>query len=190
MPTEATKMLFTVEDYYKIAEAGVLSERPRTELVEGEILEMSGMGVAHAMAIARSSRLFFRVYEGKAEVRVRLPLPLSRFSEFEPDLCLVRSERPAMETRHPQPSEVFLVMEIADSSLRYDRDMKLPIYATAGVTEVWISDLPNRKLHLFREPYGRIYKSALQLNATDSVSAIDFPEVVIPVSDLAGPFRA
>jgi Uma2 family endonuclease len=190
MPTEATKKLFTVKEYYKIAEAGVLSVQRRTELVEGEILEMTGMGVAHAMAISHATRLFARWFENKAEVRIQLPLPLGRFSEFEPDLCLVRVDRPAIETRHPLPSEVFLVLEIADSSLRYDRDIKLPIYAAAGVAEVWISDLLTRRLDVFREPSRSVYKSAVQLNAGDSVCAIAFPEIAVPVLDLVGPFRA
>jgi Uma2 family endonuclease len=189
MSTEATKKLFTVEEYYRMAEAGVLPELPRTELVEGEILEMSSMGIPHAMAITRASRRFSRLFDDSVEVRVQLPLPLSRFSEFEPDLCLVRSERPAIETRHPQPADVFLVMEISDSSLRYDRDIKLPIYATAGVPEVWIIDLPNRILHVFREPAGRVYNVVLRLNATDSASTMAFPEIEIAVSDLVGPAR-
>ena len=172
-----------------MAEAGVLPERPRTELVEGEILEMSSMGVAHAMAITRANRRFSRLFDDSVEVRVQVPLPLSRFSEFEPDLCLVRSDRSALETRHPQPPDVFLVMEISDSSLRYDRDIKLPVYASAEVPEVWIADLPNRILHVFREPAGRVYNVALRLSATDSVSAIAFPEIEIAVSDLVGPAR-
>lgn len=170
-----------------MSEAGVLPERPRTELVEGEILEMSSMGVAHAMAITRSTRRFSRLFDDSVEVRVQLPLPLSRFSEFEPDLCLVRSDRSALDTRHPQPAEVLLVMEISDSSLRYDRDIKLPVYAAAAVPEVWIADLPNRILHVFREPAGRVYNVGIRLNAADSVSASAFPDIAIHVSDLLGP---
>ena len=87
MPT-ATKKLFTVDEYYKMAEAGVLSERVHTELIDGEILEMSPMGVRNASAITRANRLFSESFKDKAEVRVQLPLPVSRFSEPEPDLCL------------------------------------------------------------------------------------------------------
>jgi Uma2 family endonuclease len=190
MRTEATKKLFTVDEYYKITGAGVFSERVRTELIEGEIIEMSGMGVAHAMAITRATRLFSRVFEEKVEVRVQLPLPLSRFSEVEPDLCLVDARRPAIDIHHPEPSDVFLVVEISDSSLRYDRDVKLPVYAAAGVSEVWIEDLPNQTLHVYREPFGKVYKVALRYQPGDSVSPLAFPETSFSVSDLVRPIRS
>lgn len=187
MRTEATKKLFTVDEYYKIAQAGVFPEMVHTELIDGEIIEMSGMGVAHAMAITRATRLFSRVFGEKAEVRVQLPLPLSRFSEVEPDLCLVNAVRHGIDTHHPEPADVFLVLEIADSSLRYDRDVKLPVYAAAGVAEVWIEDLPNQTLHVYREPSGRLYKAALHLHAGDAVAPLALPETILTVSDLLRP---
>jgi Uma2 family endonuclease len=187
MRTEATKKLFTVDEYYKIAEAGVFSERIHTELIDGEIIEMSGMGVAHAMAITRASRLSFLMFEGRAEVRGQLPLPLSKFSEVEPDVCLVNVRRTGPDRHHPGPSDVFLVLEIADSSLRYDRDVKLPVYADAGVPEVWIEDLPNQILHVYREPSARLYKVALRFFPGDTVSPLAFPETRFEVSDLIRP---
>ena len=189
MRTEATKKLFTVDEYYKIVEAGVFPERVRTELIDGEIIEMTGMGVAHAMAITRATRLFSRVFGEKAEVRIQLPLPLSRFSEVEPDLCLVNADRRGIDKHHPEPADVFLVVEISDSSLRYDRDVKLPVYAAADVPEVWIEDLPNQILHVYREPFRRQYKGALRFQVGDSVSPDAFPEIVFSVSDLLRPIR-
>lgn len=184
MRTEATKKLFTVDEYYKIVEAGVFPERVRTELIEGEIIEMTGMGVAHAMAITRATRLFFRAFGERVEVRGQLPLPLSLFSEVEPDLCLVNADRRGIDAHHPEPADVFLVVEISDSSLRYDRDVKLPVYAAAGVPEVWIEDLPNQILYVYREPFRRQYKVALRFYVGDSVSPTAFPETVFSVSDL------
>jgi Uma2 family endonuclease len=187
MPTEATKKLFTVDEYYRIAEAGVLSERVHTELIEGEIIEMSPMGSRHAAAIMRANRLFVEAFKDQADIRVQMPLPVSNFSEPEPDLCVVTSDLSSYETRHPGPSDVFLVLEISDSSLRYDRDVKLPVYAAAGVTEVWIEDLPNRILHVFREPSGRKFKTALQFAPGDSVSLLAFPRISFPISSLISP---
>ena len=117
------------------------------------------------MRYVSGTRLFSQVFGEKAEVRIQLPL--SRFSEvdgFVPD--------------------VFLVVEISDSSLRYDRDVKLPVYAAADVPEVWIEDLPNQILHVYREPFRRQYKVALRFHVGDSVSPDAFPEVVFSVSDL------
>jgi Uma2 family endonuclease len=190
MPTEATKKLFTVDEYYKIAEAGVLSERAHTELIDGEIIEMSPMGVRHAAAITRANRLFSDAFKDKAEVRVQLPLPIGKFSEPEPDLCLVNPNRPSSETQHPGPGDVFLVLEISDSSLRYDRDVKLPVYAASGVAEVWIEDLPHRTLHVYRDPDGRAYKTVLFFSGEDSVSPLAFPGTAFTVSSLIGPSPA
>ena len=187
MPTEATKKLFTVDEYYKMAEIGVLSERVRTELINGEVIEVSSMGVAHAAAITRANELFSATFPKRAEVRVQLPLRLSLHSEPEPDLCLVKPRPDYYGTRHPVPADVLLVLEISDFSLRYDREVKLPIYAAAGVVEVWIEDLPNRTLHVFREPQGSGYKTALQFRSDESVSPLAFPEVAFAVSALIGP---
>jgi Uma2 family endonuclease len=87
---------------------------------------------------------------------------------------------------HPGPDDVLFVLEISDSSLRYDRDVKLPVYAAAGVAEVWIEDLPNRTLHVYREPEGRGYKTALQFRSDESVSPLAFPEIAFAVSALIG----
>jgi len=184
MPMEATRKLFTVDEYYKLAEIGVLSVCVRTELIEGEILEMSPMGTSHAASIARATELFVLSLRGKADVRVQLPLRLSLHSEPEPDVCIVKPRLDRYGTHHPGPDDVLLVLEISDSSLRYDRDVKLPIYAAAGVAEVWIEDLPNQTLHVFREPHGSGYTTALQFRSDESVSPLAFPEIAFTVSAL------
>jgi Uma2 family endonuclease len=190
MPTEATKKLFTVDEYYKLAEIGVLSECVRTELLEGEILEMSPMGTSHAASIARATESFVVSLSGKADVRVQLPLRLSAHSEPEPDVCLVKPRLDRYGTHHPGPDDVLLVLEISDSSLRYDRDVKLPIYAAAGVAEAWIEDLPNRTLHVYREPQGGGYKTVLQFRSDESVSPLAFPATAFTVASLIGPIPA
>ena len=91
------------------------------------------------------------------------------------------------DIHHPEPPDVLLVVEVSDSSLRYDRDVKLPVYAAAGVAEVWIEDLPNQILHVYREPFGRLYKVALRFRRGGFVAPIAFPETVLSVSDLLRP---
>jgi Uma2 family endonuclease len=162
MRTEATKKLFTVAEYYKIVEAGVFPDRVRTELIDGEIIEMTGMGVAHAMAITRASHILFRVFGEKAEVRVQLPLPLSRFSEVAPDLCLVSAERPGVDIHHPEPPDVLLVVEVP--TRHCGRSTSNFPSASAGVAEVWMSDPPNQILHVYREPSGRVLTGRFALS--------------------------
>ena len=186
MRAEATKKLFTVDEYYKITEAGVFPPDTHTELINGEILEMSGMGVPYALAITRANQLFSEALKGKVEVRVQLPLPLNDFNEPEPDLCLVHARREFYETRHPGPHDVFLVLEISASSLRYDRNVKLPIYAAVGVPEVWIEDLAEGALWVYREPFGGAYKTSLRLSRGESVCPLAFPDAVFSVEALLG----
>ena len=190
MPMEATKKLFTVDEYYKLAEVGILSECVRTELIDGEILEMSAMGAFHAAAVARATELFVISLRGKADVRVQLPLRLSLHSEPEPDVCIVKPRLDRYGSHHPGPDDVLLVLEISDSTLRYDRDVKLPIYAAAGVAEVWIEDLPNRTLHAYRQPHDTTYKTALQFAGDQSVALLALPEITFTVSALMGPIPA
>jgi Uma2 family endonuclease len=190
MPTEATKKLFTVDEYYKLGEVGVLSECVRTELIDGEILEMSPMCAFHAAAVALATELLVVSLHGKAEIRGQLPLRLSLYSEPEPDVCVVKPVVDRYVSGHPGPGDVLLVLEISDSSLRYDREVKLPMYAAAGVAEVWIEDLPNRTLHVYRQPHGTTYKAALQFAGDQSVSPLAFPEITFTVSALMGPIPA
>ena len=187
MPMEATKKLFTVDEYYRLAEIGVLSSCVHTELIDGEILEVSPMSASHGAAISLATEIFARVLRSRAQLRVQLPLRLSAHSELEPDICLAKPKQNHYRSDHPGPADVFLVLEISDSSLRYDRDVKLPVYAAAGVAEVWIEDLPNRILHVFREPSGRKFKTALQFAPGDSVSLLAFPRISFPVSSLISP---
>jgi Uma2 family endonuclease len=189
MQTETTKKLFTVEEYYRMADAGILAQDARTELVGGEVIQMSPMGSSHAWAITRATHLFIESLREKAQVRVQLPLRIDSFSELEPDLCLVN---PALnyERRHPGPADVFLVMEIAVASLSYDRDIKLPIYAAAQIPEVWIADLVNESLFVFRVPSDKDYKTFLAFERSGSVSPLAFPEVVFDVFSLLGKNKA
>src|SRR4051812_26635020 len=139
MHTEVTKKRFTVEEYYKIDEAGILSPEVRTELIDGEIIEVTTMGARHASVLSRVTRLFVELFNGKAILRAQLPFPISEFTQVQPDAALFKPSIDYYGSAHPGPGDVLLVLEIADSSLKYDRDMKLKVYAAANVPEVWIA---------------------------------------------------
>ena len=190
MQPQTTKKLFTVDEYYRMAEAGILREGQRTELINGEIIEMSPMGSRHAAAVSRADDFLSPVFKGKALVRPQLPIRLDDFNEPEPDICLVKPRRDHYELRHPGPGDVLLILEVSDTSLEYDRDVKLRTYAAARILEVWIEDLKEQTLLVFRNPFGKAYKTSLNLRQGASVFLHAFPEIAFPVDELLGPGTA
>ncbi len=187
MQAEATKKLFTVHEYYKMADAGILGDYPhRTELIDGEIIEMSPMGVRHAAVVARVNDLLVPLFKGRALLRPQLPLRLNDFNEPQPDIVLLKPRRDYYSLKHPGPADVFLVMEISDSSLKYDRDVKLRIYAAARLPEVWIADVPGGSLLVYRDPSLKSYKTSLSFRRGDTLSCLAFPDIKLAVDELLG----
>jgi Uma2 family endonuclease len=184
MRSEAKK-LFTVDEYYQMAGIGILSDGDRTELINGEVIEMPSMNARHAAAVQGANQLLVPLFSGKAEVRVQLPVRLNRFNEPQPDICLVKPQLHVYRRRHPQPEDVFLVLEISDTSLRYDRDVKLPLYAASGIPEVWIADLEMESLLAFRDPSGEHYQTCPEFRE-GSLTPLSFPDVIVELADLLG----
>jgi len=143
----------TVEEYYRMAEVGLLAPDARVELIEGEIIDMAPQGVTHASVIRRLARLLLLAAGTRASVSVQLPLRLDQFSEPEPDFTLLKWREDEYAATHPGPSDTLLVIEVSQSSLQYDRSRKLPLYARHGVPEVWIIDVGKSLLHTFDSPH-------------------------------------
>lgn len=189
---DAETRRFDVGDYYRMAEAGILGPEERVELIEGEIVRMSPMGSRHAGCVHRLNNVFARLLGAKAIVACQCPLRLSEFSEPEPDIALLEPREDFYASSHPVPSDVLLLIEVADSSSGFDREVKLPLYAAAGVSEVWIVDLAERLVRVYRDPSGRTYSDA-QVRAADEdrdedgvVSPLAFPDAELRVADLVG----
>lgn len=187
MQTEATKKRFTVDEYYRMAEIGILRDDARTELINGEIIEMSPMGPRHASSVSRITEFMVPLLKGKAQLRPQLPLRLNDYNEPQPDLCFVRPRRDYYGSKHPGSGDTLLAVEVSDTSLRYDRDVKSGVYAAARVSEFWIVDIPGDRLLIFRDPSRGVYKTSLVVNRAESAAALAFPEIEIPVADLLGP---
>src|SRR5579863_1275514 len=143
---------FTVDEYYKMAEAGILTADDRVELIDGEILEMSPIGPRHAGAVRTLTRLFFSQVDGDAVVGVQDPIHLDEFDEPQPDLSLLRPRADAYRQAHPRASDIFLLIEVADASLLKDRQIKIPRYARNGILEVWLVDLTQGVIVIYRDP--------------------------------------
>ncbi len=141
MATEISKRLFTVDDYHRMAEAGILSEDDRVELIHGEVLRMSPIGPRHNAAIFRATRALVRITGEKAIVGVQGSVRLDLYDEPQPDLYLLRPKDDFYASGHAGPSDILLIIEVADSSLQYDQTIKRDLYAETGVPEYWISDL-------------------------------------------------
>lgn len=147
----------TVTEYYRIAEAGVLAPDARVELIEGEIIDMAPMKSRHAGVIAQMNGLLNQAAGTQAIVTGQTPLRLGDYSEPEPDLMVLKPRSDFYKRSHPTSADVLLLIEVADTTLAYDRGIKLPLYARHGIAEVWIVDLANGLLRFFRQPQGDTY---------------------------------
>lgn len=147
----------TVDEYYRMAELGLLAGDARVELIEGEIIDMAPIGSRHGAAVGRLDRLLQRAVGDRAIVFVQNPIRLSRSSEPQPDLAVVRPREDFYEARHPTGPDTLLIVEVSEATLRYDRQIKVPLYARHGIPDVWIVDLTSNQIHFFRAPAGDEY---------------------------------
>jgi Uma2 family endonuclease len=136
----------TVDDYYRMAEVGVLAPDARVELIEGEIIDMAPISPEHASVVDQLTRLLIKAADDSAIVRVQGSVRLSQLTEPEPDVAVLRPRPDFYRHAHPTGAEILLLVEVSDSTLRYDRDVKVPLYARYGVAEVWLVDLQHRCL--------------------------------------------
>ncbi len=148
----AIRRRFTTQEYEQIAAAGVFAEDDRVELLEGEIVQMSPIGPQHSACVSRLNRLFQEKLGNAIIVRVQDPIKLGSHSEPQPDVALVQPRPDFYAGGHPEPEDVLLLVEVADSSLSYDRDLKLPLYARAGIAEVWLVTPLSQTIESFRGP--------------------------------------
>lgn len=149
---------FTVDEYYRMVEAGVLRPDERLELLDGEIMQMSPIGSRHAATVSRLNALFSGAATGQYIVSVQNPVRLSQHSELQPDVALLRYRADYYAAAHPTPADVLLLVEVADTTLVFDRDRKLPRYAESGIAEVWIVDLEQQQIEQCHTPAGAQYR--------------------------------
>jgi Uma2 family endonuclease len=180
-----TRYRFTVDDYHRMAEAGILHEDDRVELIEGEILQMAPIGGEHAACVNGSARLLIKRLDDRAVVSIQNPIRLSAGSEPEPDLMLLRPRADGYWEGLPGPEDVLLIIEVSDSTLYYDRGTKLPLYAAAGIPEVWIVDLERRRVLVHRRPDGDLYREAIVID-DGSLSPLAFPDIALPLPEIFG----
>jgi Uma2 family endonuclease len=176
----------TVADYYRMAEVGILDPEARVELIDGDIIDMVPPGSPHAATVTYLTEVFIRAVKERATVLVQNPVRVSDFSEPQPDLALLRRRDDFYRDRHPRTDDVLLIIEVAATSLRFDRDTKLPLYARHGIPEMWLVDLGSRRLFRYRSPEHGSYTLVDEpdLGAALEVSAL--PGVALDLNRLFG----
>lgn len=184
--TEAqpTRFKLTVDQYHRMGEVGILHENDRVELIDGELIRMAPIGSLHCGLVSRLTRLLVQRVANRAIVSPQNSVILSNVTEPQPDFSLLRWRNDDYMSAVPVAADTLLVIEVADSSLRYDRDVKLRFYAESGVPEFWIVDARRRQLLVYREPAGNRYRSAQTLAEGETAICAALPEVRIGVSEL------
>ena len=186
MGAELQRRRFTADEYYRMAEAGVLRADDRVELVDGEIIEMTPIGSRHAACVDRLTVLVQRCAEGRGTLRVQGPIRLDAHSEPEPDLAVLRPRADFYASAHPGPGDVLLVVEVADASLRYDREIKVGLYARAGILETWLVDLQNERVEVFTDPTPQGYRASRQFRRGEPLASQALPAASLLVDEIVG----
>jgi len=182
--------LITVQEYHRMAEAGILDADERVELIDGYILKMAAKGTAHSSATTRTAKLMEQLLAGQVWIRVQEPIRLNNYSEPEPDIAVVQIDPLDYADHHPTVSEVYLVIEVADSSLQKDCGLKAKAYARSHILDYWVLDITERKLHVFRSPSQDGYESETVLLEDAVISPLQFPDAIAIVRDLLPKVRA
>ncbi|MFN8525499.1 MAG: Uma2 family endonuclease [Chloroflexota bacterium] len=187
MAIELPRYKFTVEEYEAMGRAGILDEDARVELIEGEIIQMAPIGPDHMFAVVGANAALLRRFDDVAWVSPQNPIRIGDRSQPQPDLVLLRIRGGRDATMIPSVDDVILVIEVSDTTLHYDRGVKLPLYARAGIPEVWQVDVAHQLVYCHREPGDDGYRVVQTLRAGDRIAPLAFPDRDLAVDDLLRP---
>ncbi len=184
MRADVEKRRFTADEYYAMARAGVFTDSDRVELIEGEIQTMTPIGPLHAVAVDRAAYALMRGVQQGAVVRVQGPIRLNALNEPQPDIALLSPPADFYRNAHPRPEDVLLVVEIAESSLRYDREVKATLYARHGIVEYWLVDLTSGTITSYTSASIEGYRQTVKRACGESLAPTSLPCCSICVDDL------
>ncbi|MGL5064162.1 MAG: Uma2 family endonuclease [Microcoleus sp.] len=186
MSVQVQKRLFTVREYHLMGEAGIFGEDDRVELIEGEIIVMAAIGTRHATCVRRLIQQFRPIPEEIAILDVQNPIQLTERTEPQPDVVLLQFRADCYAEAHPRADEVLLLVEVSDSTVDFDRDVKVPNYARSGIQEVWLWDLEENCLEVYRNPTGNGYALMQRFWRGQQVASLAFPELSISIDSILG----
>lgn len=178
---------FTVAEYHRMAEVGILGEDSRVELIRGQIVDMAPIGTPHFGMVIRLNRLLSAILAGRALISVQNPARLDDGSEPQPDVAVLKPRADDYETAVPRPADVLLLIEVADTSLREDREVKAPLYAESGIADYWIVNLIDRVVEVHRRPGNGGYAQVRHIGPEGVLDAVALPGFALPAVDLLRP---
>jgi Uma2 family endonuclease len=179
-----TKHLTNLDEWRRLGEAAIFPPESRLELINGEILDMAPIGFNHAGHINRLVKLFSKLIPDDVITSVQNPLQLGDLSEPEPDFMLLNPSTDYYSSRHPNADDVLLLIEVADSSLKFDQTHKLRLYALHNIPEYWLINLNNSCMEIYRKPHGEVYAEKNTLYSGDSITLSQLPDITIQVADI------
>ena len=186
---DVPRWLWTVDEYHRMGEAGLLTKEDRVELVEGELVQMAPIGSEHVGSVLTLNRLLVMAVEERAMVSVQGPVRLDRHSEPEPDFAILKPRADEYRSALPTAQDVLLIIEVADTSLAYDRGLKLELYARHGIPEVWVVNLAAQEVEVFRGPHDGDYSSRVHVGRSSTLEIAALPGVSIPADRIFGTRR-
>lgn len=187
-PEPATFKYWTVEEYHQMGELGILKADHRTELIAGQIVVMAAKGTPHVLGLRLLAVVLGElISSGPFFVSTQDPIHLNEFSEPEPDLAIVQGTALDYADRHPNADDLVLVVEVSDSTLKYDCEVKDKLYAQAGIEDYWVLDVKSQRLHVFRNPTAAGYTSHLILDRPNAIAPLAFPERSVSLADILPP---
>ncbi len=176
--------LWTVDEYHRMAEAGIFEPSERVELLEGKIIWMVAKGTAHRSAVGRTNKLLQNLLENQAWIAIQDPVKLNERSEPEPDVAVVKIDPLDYVDHHPTPDEIYFIIEVADSSLKLDTEIKAKAYSPAGIKDYWVLDVVKRELIVFRNPTIDGYQNQEIFTEHQKISPLDFPNLELVIAEM------
>jgi Uma2 family endonuclease len=181
MAIQLLRRRFNVKEFHRMAQTGILTEDDRVELLDGELVEMTPIGSRHAACVNRLAQFFAERLASRAIVSVQNPVQLGPQSEPQPDIALLRPRADYYAGSHPEPQHVLLLIEVTDTSMEVDRQIKVPLYARAGIPEVWLVDIGQRHVDIYQNPSPQEYREIRRLGAGQSLTVPGFPDLTLPI---------
>ncbi len=186
MVTHAERKQFTLDEYHRLAEAGILTEDDNVELINGQIVQTAAMGKRHAGCVAYLDELLHTAAPSQAMVRVQLPVAIPKYDEPEPDVVMIRRRDDYYRGGHPIPDDVLLLIEVANTSLAFERDIKFPIYAKALIPEAWLIDLTGEVIERHTDPSPGGYRLVTRAWRGESIESLALPGLALRADEVLG----
>ena len=186
MSLELLKRQFNVKEYNEMPRAGIFKENERLELIRGEIFKMSPVGHHYSACVNRLTQLFSQRLGDRVLVSVQNLVELDDYLEPQPDIALLAPKADFYESGHPKPADIFLIVEVADTTIKLDREVKIPLYGEDNIIEVWLVDINEQCVEVYRQPIASGYEQVQKLQRGQNLSIQRFPSINIQVDEILG----